>query len=71
MAGFVSRSRSAPALRERSRSYALRWSPGDDEHAVRHVRCALELDAGLRDSIAQDEDFQRLREDPRFEAALA
>jgi uncharacterized Ntn-hydrolase superfamily protein len=43
---------------------------GDTELALTHVRRALDVDPGMRASIAADPDFAGLADDPRFQALL-
>ena len=40
---------------------------GRADHAVEHLRAALEGEPGLRESARDDEDLAPLRDDPRFE----
>ena len=44
---------------------------GDTEEALGHVARSLELDPQLRPGAAADSDFEALRQDPRFQAAVS
>jgi tetratricopeptide (TPR) repeat protein len=44
---------------------------GDSDAALGHLRRAIELDRNARDHAAGDNDFDRLRDDPRFTELLA
>ena len=44
---------------------------GDTEEALAHVARSLELDPQLRPGAAADSDFEALRQDPRFQAAVS
>src|SRR4029077_7335728 len=47
------------------------WLAGDTEEALGHVARSLELDPQLRPGAAADSDFEALRQDPRFQAAVS
>ena len=44
---------------------------GDTDEALAHVARSLELDPQLRPGAAADSDFEALRQDPRFQAAVS
>ena len=44
---------------------------GDKDEALAHVARSLELDPQLRPGAAADSDFEALRQDPRFQAAVS
>jgi uncharacterized Ntn-hydrolase superfamily protein len=44
---------------------------GDTEEALAHVTRSLELDPQLASGAAADSDFEALRQDPRFQAAVS
>jgi uncharacterized Ntn-hydrolase superfamily protein len=44
---------------------------GDTDKALAHVARSLELDPQLRPGAAADSDFEALRQDPRFQAAVS
>jgi uncharacterized Ntn-hydrolase superfamily protein len=44
---------------------------GDTDEALAHVARSLELDPQLRSGAAADSDFEALRQDPRFQAAVS
>lgn len=47
-------------------AYSLRGGANDPESALQHVEEALSADPELAESIAHDDDFVSLRDDPRF-----
>ena len=44
---------------------------GRADHAVDHLRAALEAEPALRESARDDDDFAPLRDDPRFRELVA
>jgi tetratricopeptide (TPR) repeat protein len=52
-------------------AFALRKKAGDIERALEAIQRAVEIHPEVRESIRDDEDFEAMRDDPRFIALVA